>query len=115
MDKDLRKKAIRTGICLILFFALFITDKIVAINDYVRLALYGVIYLAAAYDVLWKAIRNICHGKVFDENFLMMVASLGAFALGIVKMTKGEEGDFAERRRYPLLSGRRNISGLCCR
>lgn len=96
MDKDLRKKAIRTGICLILFFALFITDKIVAINDYVRLALYGVIYLAAAYDVLWKAIRNICHGKVFDENFLMMVASLGAFALGIVKMTKGEEGDFAE-------------------
>lgn len=96
MDKDLRKKAIRTGICLILFFALFITDKIVAINDYVRLALYGVIYLAAAYDVLWKAIRNICHGKVFDENFLMMVASLGAFALGIVKMMKGEEGDFAE-------------------
>lgn len=96
MDKDLRKKAIRTGICLILFFALFITDKIVAINDYVRLALYGVIYLAAAYDVLWKAIRNICHGKVFDENFLMTVASLGAFALGIVKMTKGEEGDFAE-------------------
>ena len=96
MDKDLVKKAIRTGVCLVCFFALFIADKIVVINDSVRLALYGVIYLAAAYDVLWKAIRNICHGKVFDENFLMTVASLGAFALGIVKMTKGEHGDFAE-------------------
>ena len=96
MDKDLVKKAIRTGVCLVCFFALFIADKIVVINDCVRLALYGVIYLAAAYDVLWKAIRNICHGKVFDENFLMTVASLGAFALGIVKMTKGEHGDFAE-------------------
>ena len=80
MDKDLVKKAIRTGVCLVCFFAIFIADKIVVINDSVRLALYGVIYLAAAYDVLWKAIRNICHGKVFDENFLMTVASLGAFA-----------------------------------
>ena len=96
MDKELLKKTIRTGVCLVCFFALFIADKIVDINDYVRLALYGVIYLAAAYDVLWKAIRNICHGKVFDENFLMTVASLGAFALGIVKMVKGEDGDFAE-------------------
>ena len=53
MDKDLVKKAIRTGVCLVCFFALFIADKIVVINDCVRLALYGVIYLAAAYDVLW--------------------------------------------------------------
>jgi Cd2+/Zn2+-exporting ATPase len=36
-------------------------------------------YFTVGWDILWKAIRNICHGQVFDENFLMVVASIGAF------------------------------------
>ncbi|MCB6992627.1 cadmium-translocating P-type ATPase [bacterium 210820-DFI.6.37] len=38
-------------------------------------------YLVAGYDTLWTAIRNICHGQVFDENFLMAIATLGALGL----------------------------------
>ena len=47
-----------------------------------RLALFLVPYLLVGWDILWKAIRNIAHGQVFDENFLMCVATLGALALG---------------------------------
>lgn len=50
---------------------------------YVVYALYGVAFLAAGYTVLWNTVRNIAHGRVFDENFLMTIASVGAVALGI--------------------------------
>ncbi len=43
---------------------------------------YVLPYLLAGYDVLWNALRNILHGQVFDENFLMCVASIGAFFCG---------------------------------
>ncbi len=44
--------------------------------------LYLIPYLIIGWDILWKAIRNIGHGQVFDENFLMCVATVGAFFLG---------------------------------
>ena len=44
--------------------------------------LYLIPYLIIGWDILWKAIRNIGHGQVFDENFLMCVATIGALALG---------------------------------
>ena len=44
--------------------------------------LYLVPYLLIGWDVLWKAVRNIAHGQVFDENFLMAIATVGAFATG---------------------------------
>ena len=47
-----------------------------------RLAAFLVPYLVIGYDVLWKAVRNIAHGQVFDESFLMAVATIGAFAVG---------------------------------
>ena len=50
---------------------------------YLEFALFLVPYLLAGYDVLWKAVRNIGNGQVFDENFLMTVATVGAFALVI--------------------------------
>ncbi len=53
--------------------------------------LYLVPYLIVAYDVLWKAIKNIARGQVFDENFLMAVASIGALVLGLV-----QTGDYLE-------------------
>ena len=92
----LQQKAIRTIICLVAFFAVFITDKLVDINAVVRPILYGIVFIGAGYDVVWKAVRNISRGKVFDENFLMTVASLGAFTLGIVETVEGKGGDFAE-------------------
>lgn len=48
----------------------------------VRITGYAAAYLLAGYDVLWIALRNIIRGKLFDENFLMGIASLGAFLIG---------------------------------
>lgn len=47
-----------------------------------KLAAFAVPYLVIGYDVLWGSLRNILHGQVFDEMFLMSVATLGAFAIG---------------------------------
>ena len=49
---------------------------------FVRLLTYLIPYLVIGWDVLWKAIRNIKNGQVFDENFLMSVATVGAFGCG---------------------------------
>ena len=88
----LKIKVIRISVCVASFIAVFVIDKVLKYNFYLALGLYGAIYIASAYDVLYKAVRNIAHGKVFDENFLMTIASLGAFILGIVE----HSGDFAE-------------------
>ncbi len=53
--------------------------------------LYLTIYLYIGYDVLWKSARNISHGQVFDENFLMCIATVGAFGLGIYNALKSGE------------------------
>ena len=52
------------------------------INEKIKAVLYLLPYLIVGWDVLWKAVRNIAHGQVFDENFLMSLATVGAFALG---------------------------------
>ncbi len=49
---------------------------------FVRTAALLAAYITAGWDVLWKAVRNIAHGQVFDENFLMSVASIGAMIIG---------------------------------
>lgn len=51
------------------------------INEYVLFALYMVPYLVVGYDVLWKAVKGIGRGQVFDENFLMAIATIGAIIL----------------------------------
>ena len=47
-----------------------------------KAAAFAAPYLVIGYDVLWGSLRNILHGQVFDEMFLMSVATLGAFAIG---------------------------------
>lgn len=68
----------------IIAFVIFIIDVILAntigIAWYIELPICLVAYLISGYDILYKAIRNIRHGEVFDENFLMIVATIGAFA-----------------------------------
>ena len=84
----MKKRLIRIIISLVLFFTLFTVDKIINLETVIDMefpilpfCLYLVVYLIAGYDVLFKAIRNICHGQVFDENFLMSVATIGAYAI----------------------------------
>ena len=52
------------------------------IGEKIKAVLYLLPYLIVGWDVLWKAVRNIARGQVFDENFLMSLATVGAFALG---------------------------------
>lgn len=48
----------------------------------IRFILFGLSYIIVGWDILWKAIRNVLRGQAFDENFLMGIASLGAFFIG---------------------------------
>lgn len=61
---------------------LFVAALLLPLEGWGKLALYLTAYLAAGGDVLWKACRNLLHGQVFDENFLMSIATIGAFFVG---------------------------------
>ena len=99
LSRKERKNLIRIAIALALFAAIFITDKVIVLGSVFTggaawvfpFCLYLAVYLLIGYDVLWRAVRNIAHGQVFDENFLMCVATLGAFALAIYRGVTGQE------------------------
>ncbi|HIT26525.1 MAG TPA: cadmium-translocating P-type ATPase [Candidatus Ornithoclostridium excrementipullorum] len=99
MSRRERKNLIRIVVALAAFAAIFIADKAVGLADVFGgrygwlfpFALYLAVYLLIGYDVLWRAVRNIAHGQVFDENFLMCIATLGAFALAIYRGAAGME------------------------
>lgn len=61
---------------------LMIAVHFIPASGWAALLCYAVPYAIIGWDVLWKAIRNISHGQVFDENFLMALATVGAFATG---------------------------------
>ncbi len=75
----MKKKGIKIIIALVLFFiALTINFG----NEWVNNAIYIISYIIVGLEIVRKAIRNITRGKVFDENFLMTVATIGAFGVG---------------------------------
>lgn len=78
MTKKEKKDLIKIVITIILL----ITIAILPVVDWIKLILYIVAYLIVGYKVISKAIRNIFSGQVFDENFLMSIATIGAFATG---------------------------------
>lgn len=82
MSKKQKKVLIRIIISSVLLVALMITSKLVQLNKWVEFILFLVPYLIIGYDILKKAIKGIAKGRVFDENFLMAVATIGAVALG---------------------------------
>ena len=75
----MKKKLIQIIISLIIFLIAFIVPFK---QEIINTILFGISYLIVGFEILWKAIRNILRGKVFDENFLMAIASVGAFAIG---------------------------------
>ena len=75
-------RLIRIVVCAIAFLVIFVVGKTSDIIWYADLIVYMAIYFAIGYDVLWRAVRNIAHGQIFDENFLMSIATIGAFATG---------------------------------
>ena len=95
-------------------------DQLGAAGRWVRLAVHLIDYLIIGYDILKKAFKGICNRQVFDENFLMAVATLGALALAVY-----ENGEYLEViavmlfyqvgewfQSYAVGRSRRNISDL---
>ena len=75
----MKKKTIKIIVALILYvFAMLINFE----NELINKGIFIVSYIIVGFEILKKAIRNIFRGKVFDENFLMAVATLGAFGIG---------------------------------
>ncbi len=73
----------KRGIKIIIAFVLFIISLIIRFpNEWLNNGIYILSYLIVGLDIVLKAIRNIFRGKVFDENFLMTIATIGAFAIG---------------------------------
>ena len=61
---------------------LFVICVLLPVSGWPRLLAFLVPYGVIGWDVLWRAVRNIAHGQVFDENFLMALATVGALAIG---------------------------------
>lgn len=82
MTKKQKKVLIRIIVSALLLAGIMIITKLVEINKWIQLVLYLVPYLIIGYDILKKALKGIFKGQIFDENFLMAVATVGAVALG---------------------------------
>ena len=76
------RKQIQTLCRILAGAALLLAAVLIPARGILRLLLFLVPYLLAGGDVLWRALRNILRGQVFDENFLMAVATIGAFCIG---------------------------------
>ena len=85
MTKKQKKMLYRIVVTFLLFAVLMVCEHTGGMdgwNKIVLFVIYLVPYLVIGYDIVYKAARNISHGQVFDENFLMMIATFGAFGLG---------------------------------
>lgn len=78
MNKKQKKMLIR----IIISFILFIALRILSLNNFYETILFLITYFIIGYDILKKAIKGILNRQVFDENFLMAIATVGAIALG---------------------------------
>ena len=85
MTKKQKRVLIRIIAFAVLLAVAIILDKTISINKYLMAAIYLVPYFVIGYDILKKAALGIFHGQVFDENFLMAVATVGAIGLGDFK------------------------------
>ena len=117
MNKKQKKMLIRILITIVLLVAL----NLVHLKGLVNLGLYLVAYMVIGYDILRKAGKGILNRRVFDENFLMAIATVGAFALAIYE----KSGDYNEAiavmlfyqigelfQSYAVRKSRKNISEL---
>lgn len=82
MTKKQKNVLNRIIIAIVLLIVITIFKTVVPVPGYVELILYLIPYFVIGYDILRKSIKNISHGQVFDENFLMAVATIGAMCLG---------------------------------
>ena len=79
------KEIIQIAISVIFFIPALVIDYAASgdVWQYIDYALYALAFIPVAYPVIWNTVRNLAAGKIFDENFLMTVAAIGAIILGI--------------------------------
>lgn len=108
----MKKRAIK----IIIAFILFILALVIPFeNIWINRGIYIISYVIAGYEIVLKAIRNIFRGKVFDENFLMALATIGAFAIGefpeaVAVMLFYQVGELFQR--YAVDKSRKSIASL---
>lgn len=118
MNKKQRKLLNRIIIAAILFVAGMISPYILPENqttDYVEFAVFLASYAIIGWDIIWKALCNIRQGQIFDENFLMMIATVGAFILGehsegVAVMLFYQVGEWFQS--YAVAKSRKSITSL---
>lgn len=82
LTKKQKKMTIRIIIAIALLAVIAVTLRFIELPWWAELVLYAIPYVIAGYDVLKTAFINLIHGQIFDEKFLMMVATIGAFGTG---------------------------------
>ena len=124
MSKKQKKNLIRIIVSLVLFAILFSLDLIIGLDTVISnkkiswilpFSLYFIVYLVIGYDVLLKAIKNIFRGHVLDENFLMCIATIGAFAIqdfeeAVAVLLFYQVGEWFQN--YAVGKSRKSISSL---
>lgn len=117
MSRKQKKMLIRILISAVVLVAakLLPAEDWVSWGNWISTALFLISYLVIGWDVLWRAVRNIAHGQVFDENFLMAIATIGAFvtseyAEGVAVMLFYQVGELFQS--YAVGRSRQSISAL---
>lgn len=100
---------------IIISIGILLLTLILPLNPILELAGFLICYMVIGWDIVWKAFTNILHGQIFDENFLMTVATIGAlilgdYAEGVTVMLLYQIGELFQS--YAVSKSRRSISGL---
>lgn len=111
----LKKRLIRIIVGAVIYAAAILIDIFAGINHWIVFGIFLVSFLMIGGDVIWKALRNIARGRIFDENFLMLIATVGAFVLqdyreGVAVMLFYQVGELFQS--YAVNRSRKSISEL---
>lgn len=111
----LKKRLIRILAGAGVYIAAILIDIFAGINHWIVFGIFLAAFLIIGGDVIWKALRNIVRGHIFDENFLMLIATVGAFALqdyreGVAVMLFYQVGELFQS--YAVNRSRKSISEL---
>ena len=115
MSKKQKKVLVRIIVALVLLTGVILLDKLALLPQWAMIVLYLVPYFVIGYDILWKALKGIKNRQVFDENFLMAVATVGALCLqefkeGVAVMLFYQIGELFQS--VAVGKSRKNIAAL---
>ena len=115
MSKKQKKVLVRIIVALVLLAGVILLDKLAILPQWAMIVLYLVPYFVIGYDILWKALKGIKNRQVFDENFLMAVATVGALCLqefkeGVAVMLFYQIGELFQS--VAVGKSRKNIAAL---